>query len=177
MFHFTFSIGGDTGYGSVDSTDEGSGEYLATSGSLTVLTSTDSQDLGTYSLAPAGGDSFFAWDNIFYPSGSPTFDGTGSSGLVFTGTDSDSNALEINLWADPDYADNGNYGFWSDTGGGYNVSDGGPSYTGYSGIYRSIPSGSYVTFTAVTPEPSGILLLATMLLGVGFTCRRLFIRG
>jgi hypothetical protein len=178
MFNFIFSIGNDAGFGTVDATAQGGGAYLATSGIVTVTASTSSQDLGTYLLASASGDSLFDWDNIFSPTGTPTLDTTGYSGFVFIGISTLGNPLEINIWADPNYATNDSYGFWSSTGSGYNVSDGGPSYSGYSGVYQPISSGSNVTFTAAaTPEPSGILLLATMLLGVGITCRRSFGRG
>jgi hypothetical protein len=73
LFDFTFSIGPDTGYGSLNTTDIGNGQYFATAGSLTV---TAGRDVGTYPLYPGGPavttspSGFFIFDNVLYPSAS-----------------------------------------------------------------------------------------------------------
>ncbi len=87
-FDFTFSIGPDTGYGSVDAVSLGGGEYNATDGSLTV---TGGNDIGTYTLLPGGpGDTCspdsceFGYDDNLFPGSTPPID---EFGLVFTSGD------------------------------------------------------------------------------------------
>jgi hypothetical protein len=148
-FGFIVSIGSDTGFGVVSATDEGRGMFLATVGILTV---TGGSDVGTYSLVAAGapGGTFspsgaFIFDNLFAPASDPTLDG---DGLLFAG-----GGLEINIWGNsPD-----NYSFWSFDGGGYNVAD--------------TDSGS-VTFFATSPEPSALVLLGSLLVGLGIIGRK-----
>ena len=146
-YNFTFDVGGNTGFGSVFGA--GADPYLAVSGTITVVTSNDTADIGTYSLLPGGPSGFlspsgaFIADNVFSPSADPTLD---VYGLLFGG-----GGLEINLWGNGA----GNYSFSSFNGAGYNVA--------------ATDSGSVVF--AAAPEPSGILLLSIMLFGVGVTFR------
>lgn len=94
LFDFTYSIGGQVGYGSVNSLDELNNTYLATAGSMTV---TGTYDVGTYSLeagGPANTDSSngaFIYNNLLYTGTTPYLDG---EGLLFA----NSSDYEINLW-------------------------------------------------------------------------------
>ena len=107
LFDFTFSIGPDTGYGSLNTTDIGNGQYFATAGSLTV---TGGRDVGTYPLFPGGPavtsspSGFFIFNNVLYPSVDP---GVDVDGLLFLGS-----GLEINIFS------NGpsNYQFYDNSG-------------------------------------------------------------
>jgi hypothetical protein len=95
LFDFTFAIGPDTGYGSLNTIDAGNGQFLATAGTLTV---TGGGEAGSYSLYPdpigpsatISPSGFFIYDNVLYPSIDPVID---LDGLLFTG-----NGLEINIW-------------------------------------------------------------------------------
>lgn len=106
LFDFAFTIGPDTGFGSLNTTDNGNGQFLATAGNLTV---TGGQDVGTYPLFPGGPavtlspSGFFNYDNVLYPSIDPSID---NDGLLFLG-----NGLEINIFSNP-----GNFQFYDDTG-------------------------------------------------------------
>ena len=107
LFDFTFSIGPDTGFGSLNTTDIGNGQYFATAGSLTV---TGGRDVGTYPLYPGGPavtaspSGFFIFNNVLYPSVDP---GVDVDGLLFLG-----GGLEINIFS------NGpsNYQFYDNSG-------------------------------------------------------------
>jgi hypothetical protein len=94
LFDFTFAIGPDTGYGSLNTTDPGNGRFLATAGTLTV---TGGQDVGTYALYPGGPaqttspSGVFLYDNLLYPSIDPVIN---NNGPLFTG-----NSLEINIFS------------------------------------------------------------------------------
>jgi len=107
IFDFTFTIGPDTGYGSLNTTEFGNGDFFATTGTLTV---TGGQEVGAYSLYPGGPaqttspSGYFYYDNVLYPSIDPGID---NNGLLFTG-----HGLEINIFSNgPDayqfYANNG----------------------------------------------------------------------
>jgi hypothetical protein len=99
LFDFTFTIGPNTGYGSLNTTDIGNGEFVATAGTLTV---TGGLDVGAYSLHPVGAypftrgqydlspSGFFEYNNVLYPSIDPPID---LYGPLFTGS-----GLEINIW-------------------------------------------------------------------------------
>jgi hypothetical protein len=93
LFDFSFAIGPDTGYGSLNTTDNGNGEFLATAGTLTV---TGGLEVGAYPLYPGGPSvttspaGFFLYDNVLYPSIDPVID---LDGLLFSGS-----GLEINIW-------------------------------------------------------------------------------
>jgi hypothetical protein len=100
QFDFSYAIGLDTGYGSLTTTDIGSGQFLATAGTLTVT--------GTLTGSPASGTSFplypggptqttspsgkFLYDNVLYPSAAPLID---NNGLLFVGS-----SYEVNIWSD-----------------------------------------------------------------------------
>ena len=141
LFDFAFTLGPDTGYGTLNTTDVGSGEFNATAGFLTV---TGGQDVGSYPLYPGGPSvtsspsGFFVYDNDLFPSMDPVIDTVG--GPLFI-----SGSLEINLFAyGPD-----SYSFYDSTG--YNN-------TGTSFILPAAPGGGQ-TFPAkyvfdVTASPS-----------------------
>jgi hypothetical protein len=108
LFDFTFAISPDTGYGGLNTTDVGNGEFLATAGNLTV---TAGQDVGSYPLYPGGPAEIlspsgkFLFDNLLYPSIDPGID---NGGLLFTG-----NGLEINIWSNG--PDNYEFDDWNGT--------------------------------------------------------------
>jgi len=97
IFDFTFTIGTQAGFGSLNTSDQTGGKFLATAGSLTV---TGAADIGNYSLhaggpavttSPGGG---FVYDNLLhptYPTLNPSLD---VDGILFT----NAAAFEVNLW-------------------------------------------------------------------------------
>jgi hypothetical protein len=95
LFDFAFTLGPDTGYGTLNTTDVGGGEFNATAGLLTV---TGGQDVGSHPLYPGGPSvtlspsGFFVYDNDLFPSMDPVIDTVG--GPLFI-----SGSLEINLFA------------------------------------------------------------------------------
>jgi hypothetical protein len=110
LFDFNFDIAPQIGYGSLNTADEGGGQFLATSGTLT---NTAGADLGTYPLYPGGpgvttspADAFL-YDNIIYYLANPPLD---IDGLLFTAP-----GLEINIWGNSA----NNYSFYDDTSAGY----------------------------------------------------------
>ncbi len=114
IFNFSFSIGPDSGFGTLNTVDIGGGAFSAIGGSLTV---TGGADIGSYSLYPVGPAETispfgaFAVDDVLYPASNPYLD---VWGLLFTG-----GGLEINIWGNgPD-----NYSFYSDNGASYTVAD------------------------------------------------------
>lgn len=144
MFDFTFSIGPDTGYGSVDVVSLGGGEYNATDGSLTV---TGGNDIGTYTLLPGGPAPYtcspdnceFGADNDIFPAGTPPID---QYGLVFTLGD-----ILVTLTA-PGAS---NYYF--------------ATYSPEQGLYleNDTSGNAYVSFS---PEPGSSTLLGSALVGL-----------
>lgn len=105
---FTFAIGPDTGYGNLNTTNQGDGSLLAISGTLTV---TGGQDVGTYLLYPGGPgqttspSGFFLYDNLVFPSTDPGID---NNGFLFA-TASD---FEVNIFSNgPD-----SYQFYDNSG-------------------------------------------------------------
>jgi len=107
---FTFTIGTQTGSGTLNVISEGAGEYLATAGTITV---TGTQDTGTFPLLPGGPSTVtspnggFDYDNLIFPSANPTID---VEGLLFNG----GGGLEINIWGNSA----GNYSFYTGTASG-----------------------------------------------------------
>lgn len=103
IFDFSFDISPETGYGSLTTTDQGSSEFLATTGSLTI---TAGADVGTYPLIPGGPGvtvsplGSFDYDNLIYFQSNPPLD---EDALLF-GAD----GLEINIWGNSP----GNYSFY-----------------------------------------------------------------
>jgi hypothetical protein len=116
LFDFSYVINLDTGFGSVSTTDIGSGQFLATSGFLTITaTGTGVPNGGTYPLFPGGpaqtsspGGSFL-YDNVLSPSTVPPID---NNGLLFIG-----GGFEFNLWSNFPGPDN--YEFDDNNGSGY----------------------------------------------------------
>ncbi len=99
LFDFIYTINLDIGYGSVSTTDAEEGQFLATSGFLTVIATGDGgPDGGTYPLYPGGPAQTssplgsFLYDNVVFPSQVPVID---NNGLLFTG-----GGYEINVWSD-----------------------------------------------------------------------------
>ena len=95
IFDFSFDIAPETGYGSLNTLDEGGGEFLATAGTLT---DTAGSDLGTYVLYPGGPGlvtsplGSFVYDNLIFPLANPSLDAIGGPLFITTG-------LEINIWS------------------------------------------------------------------------------
>ena len=93
-FDFAFTNGTDAGNGSLNTTDNGDGLFLATAGTLTV---TAGRDVGSYQIYPGGPaittspSGFFNYDDLLYPSVDPGID---LQGLLFVGS-----GLEINLFS------------------------------------------------------------------------------
>jgi hypothetical protein len=140
LFDFAFTNGTDAGNGSLNTTDNGDGLFLATAGTLTV---TAGQDVGSYQMYPGGPattsspNGYFNYDDLLYPSVDPGID---LEGLLFIGS-----GLEINIFSNG--ADN--YEFYDNTG--YNNA-------GDSFILTAAPGGGQ-TFPAkyvfdVTASPS-----------------------
>jgi hypothetical protein len=125
VFDFAFTIGANTGYINLNTTDIGNGEFLATAGTLTL---TGGQDAGTYTLYPGGPGNtgspsgYFSFNDVLYPAVNPVID---NQGLLFT-----KGTFEINIFS------NGanNYEFYDNTG------------------YNFTATGQAVT---VNPAPSG----------------------
>jgi hypothetical protein len=123
LFDFSFSIGPQTGYGSLNVSDQLNGQYLATAGSLTVG---GTYDIGTYPLYPGGPSVFtspsgqFIYDNLLfpaYPSTNPSID---FDGLLFR----NSSGFEVNIWGNgPSAYEYDDLGYSHDvTGSPFNVS-------------------------------------------------------
>src|SRR5208283_2970965 len=114
LFDFTFTIGSDTGYGSLGTTYIGTGEFLAVAGTVTVTGTANGQGVGTYPLYPGGPaqttspSGRFLYDDVLYPSADPVID---NNGPLFR----DSSGFEINIWSNG--ADS--YEFDESNGGGY----------------------------------------------------------
>jgi hypothetical protein len=110
LFDFAYTINLDTGYGSVSTTDNGNGQFLATSGFLTVTaTGNGGPDGERFSLYPGGPAittnpvTGFMYDNIVYPSQLPLID---HYGLLFNSSD-----FQINTWSNFGSGDPDNYRF------------------------------------------------------------------
>jgi len=128
MFDFSFDIAPETGYGSFNTLDEELGDFLATTGSMTI---TAGADQGTYALYPGGpGETVspagaFDFDNVFNVLNNPSLD---DLGLLFTGP-----GIEINIWGNSP----NNYSFYDSIGGTY--------------VTQLTETGS----VAFTPDPGG----------------------
>jgi hypothetical protein len=140
---FTFDIGGNIGSGSLSTTDEGGGKFLATSGTLTV---TAGLDIGSYTIV-AGGPSpttsplgAFNYDNLVMPGSNPSLD---VYGLLFS-----NGTKEINIWG------NGpsNYSFFDA------ISNGSGGHV-YGVQYNGPGPNDFFTATVVPLPASSALLL------------------
>jgi hypothetical protein len=113
QYDFNFSIGGQTGFGSLNTLDQNNGSFLATAGSLTV---TGAAEVGTYPLfaggpaqatSPSGA---FLYDDLLFPTADPLID---NNGPLFI----NSSGFEVNIWSNgPD-----SYEFDSHDGSGYHT--------------------------------------------------------
>ena len=99
LFDFSYAIGADTGYGSLNTTDNGNGEFLATAGTLNVTgTLSGTPGASSYPLYPGGPGQTtspsgkFLFDNLLYPSVNPSIN---NNGPLFRGS-----GYEINIWSD-----------------------------------------------------------------------------
>jgi hypothetical protein len=140
LFDFAFTNAVDIGNGSLNTTDNGGGQFLATAGTVTV---TAGRDVGSYPLYPGGPgvtsspSGYFTYDDLLFPSADP---GVDLQGLLFIGS-----GMEINIFSNG--ADD--YEFYDDDG--YNN-------VGDSFILTAAPGGGQ-TFPAkyafdVTASPS-----------------------
>ena len=111
IMDYSFTIGAQVGYGSVNTNDQGSGTFLATVGSLTV---TAGADIGTYALYPGGPGvvtspaNAFNYDNLIFSVTNPPLD---VDGLLFR----TAAGLEINIWGNS----TNNYSYYDHTAAGY----------------------------------------------------------
>jgi hypothetical protein len=131
---FTFTIGTETGSGTLNLISQSAGTYLATAGTVTV---TGTQDIGTFPLYPGGPgvttspNGAFIYDNLAYPSSDPTLD---ADGLLFD----NGGGLETNIWGNSA----GNYSFYTGlNAGNYPI--------------QITSNGSFTFNVASTPDPGG----------------------
>jgi hypothetical protein len=153
---------GDTATGTLDATLLGPSpapytgdEYLATSGTLYVTTSSDPGVVGTYSLLAGGpGNTIspsgaFSYNDILYFPSDPALDSEGVLGFE------SSAGIELNIWGNaPD-----NYSFYAYQGGEYVVGN-----TSTGSFILSEPA---VTAVTSVPEPTTIIAGASLLLPFG----------
>jgi hypothetical protein len=160
-FSISFTIGPESGTIILNTNDLGGGEFNATSGTLTV---TGGSFLGSYSLIGGGpapvNTTFtqgpFDYDNDLFTSQNPSLDGYGLLFQTPTG--------EINI-----FGITAGYEFYVFTGSDTTNCSGGCNYTaGYS----SSPG----RFN-ITPEPTSVILMSTMLLAVAFVMRKRIARA
>ena len=97
LFDFAFSIGVQTGNGSLNVSDRLNGQYLATAGSLTV---SGIYDVGTYPFYPGGQgivtspSGQFIYESLLFPTYPSTNPAIDVDGLLFR----NSSGFEVNLW-------------------------------------------------------------------------------
>jgi hypothetical protein len=97
MYDFTFVLNHQSGFGSLNTIDQGNGQFLASGGSLTV---TGASDIGTYPLYPGGPTAIdspsgqFIFDNILFPTYPTTNPAIDVDGLLFR----NSSGFEVNIW-------------------------------------------------------------------------------
>lgn len=159
-FSISFTIGPESGTIILNTNDLGGGEFNATTGTLTV---TGGSFLGSYSLIAGGpapiNTSFtqgpFDYDNDLFTSQNPSLDGFGLLFQTPTG--------EINI-----FGITGGYEFSEFTGSDTTNCSGGCSYTSYTA--------SPGRFN-ITPEPTSVILMSTMLLAVAFVMRKRIARA
>lgn len=145
---FNFNLGGYVGSGSLLATNEGGGNYLATSGTLTMGPTSIGFAGSTYCLVPASAplgsvstspQGAFLYDDLVTPGANPAFpdiyallfsNRSDECGAGYNGTD------EINIWATDGTP--GNYSFYVFTPG-----------VGY-GVALINPAGSFTATTVTT---------------------------
>lgn len=112
LIDYRFTISTQSGYGSLNTSDQGGGSFLATTGSLTL---TAGADIGTYPLYPGGPGvatspaNAFNFDNVVFYTTNPPLD---VDGLLFRNT---AGTLEINIWGNS----TDNYSYYDHTSAGY----------------------------------------------------------
>ncbi len=174
-YTFTFSDGATTlGLGTLDATSIGGDQYLATSGSGLIFSSTLTTSPDAITLIPVGPavtyspSGAFIVDDVLYPAGDAQSSGscavgaTGgyldNCGLLFTFTDNGS-PYELNIWG------NG-------SGGGYSVY----TYQDHSSYVVQSGSGTFTltadNIVAATPEPTFYAALAIGFIGLVAVIRR-----
>jgi hypothetical protein len=132
---FSFNLGGYIGSGTLMSTNEGGGNFLATSGTLTMAPTSIADANNTYCLVPIGAPpgSFwtsplgaFFYDNILAPGANPIFPTI--YGLLFSNTfqacgQGFNGSDEINIWAtNSPPGSPGHYSFYDySVGAGYGI--------------------------------------------------------
>jgi hypothetical protein len=110
IFDFSFDIAPEIGTGSLNTIDEGGGQFLATTGTVTI---TAGADQGTFPLYPGGPGvtvsplSAFDYNDVLYWTSNPPLD---VDGLLFTPP-----GKEINIWGNS----TNNYSFYDYSGGAY----------------------------------------------------------
>ena len=172
VFSFSFHLGSDIASGTITANAEGNGTFLATSGSLTVSSSSHGGiDIGTYSLLPTTAPGVtpgppgaytspsgaFWFDDLIFPGNTPSVD---LYGLVFVNGNTQINIYDNCSTTPTKPCGGSNYNFDSFVSGtGYTVLDEGPGTLSF------------------TPEPSAIVLFTTVLLGIGMIYRRSFRLG
>jgi hypothetical protein len=136
LFDFSYIDNLDTGYGTVNTTDNGGGQFLATSGFLVVTaTGTNNPSGGMYPLFPGGPaqqtspSGHFLFDDLLYPGVVPPID---NRGLLFIG-----GGFEINLWSNFPGPDNYEFEDWN-----------GSAYTNNATSLAGVPF-------VLTPAPGG----------------------
>jgi len=153
---FSFSNNGNSGWGFLTVGPSGLADdsLLATSGTLNLVASSDNNlSTGTYSLIAVGPavtlspSGLFLVDNLVYPnddaaSGVYPAIPNNPSYLTNWGLLFGASGTEINIWGNGQ----SDYAFWSETGGGWGVTDGGGG-----------------TFSLSTPEPVSMVLFGTFL--------------
>ena len=152
---FNFGIGSNTGYGWLDLSSQGSGDFLATAGELTVTgSSSGNLAVGTFSLVPGGPgvtllpfNSSWAWayDNVVDPTSNPV---VSWYGLLFS-----ANGYDVNIFSTANSTP-GQYSF-------------GVSYNGALVIDDENIAGTFNV-----PEPTSIALLGLGLIGLGLIGRK-----
>jgi hypothetical protein len=180
LISFGFNIGGNSGFGTLMATDMGGGQFQATSGTLTMSSTSSGDPNNTYCLVPAGAPGqvltsplgLFLYDDLVQPGANPAFpdiyallfsNTAAACGPGFGGND------EINIWAGPQSGPPapGVYSFYDGHPGGYpiayttpaNVTDsfnaivGNPytyAYTGNAFNQFASPPGQYGPKDSVT---------------------------
>jgi len=160
LISFGFNIGGNSGFGTLQATDLNNGQFQATSGTLTMSSTSSGDANNTYCLVPTGAPpgqvltsplGLFIYDDLVQPAMNPAFPDI--YGLLFSNTAaagarcglSLSGNDEINIWAGTQSGFTGTpgqYSFYDGQGGG-----------GYPIAYTT-PAGGNDSFNAIVGNPT-----------------------